>query len=1018
MPLKNLKKVLVIGSGPIIIGQAAEFDYSGSQALKALKEEGIASVLINSNPATIQTDPEMADAVYIEPLTIETVEKVIEKEQPDGVFSGLGGQTGLNMVSDLGEKGVLEKHNIEVLGTPIETIIASEDREGFKRTMQRIKEPIPKSKTVNSVENSLATAEELGYPVVVRPAYTMGGTGGGITRDKYELAEVAERGLSFSRINQVLIEECVEGWKEIEFEVMRDVEDNCISICDMENIDPMGIHTGDSVVVAPCQTLKKEEYDMLKKASMKIIKALGVEGGCNIQFALKPNGSEYRVIEVNPRVSRSSALASKATGYPIAFITAKLALGRTLSEVQNNPPGKFFEPCVKYVVAKFPKWPFKKFRTADCTLGTEMRATGETMSIGSTFEEALEKAIRSLDIGKKSFEGTGDKDLKSIRRNLTTATHERIFYIADAFEAGMSIEEIIEITKINKWFIQKMKKLWKKQKKKQVGYLPVDTCVEAFDMKTPYYSSEGAENKSIRSEKKSVIILGSGPIRIGQGIEFDYCTVHAVWALKEEGIETIVINNNPETVSTDYDTSDKLYFEPIDFESVMSIVDNEKPLGVITQFGGQTAVNLSLPLKKAGVKVLGTTPIDMDLSEDRDKFSKILKKLGIPQAENGIAYNLEDAKKIVEKIDYPVLVRPSYVLGGRAMEIVHDEADLELYIKEAVQVSENHPILIDKFLQNAIEVDVDCVCDGEDVLIGGVMEHIEQAGVHSGDSSCVVPPQTLSEEVVEKIKEHTRKLALEMKVIGLLNMQYAIKDDTVYVLEANPRSSRTIPFISKAAGIPLAKIAAKVILGKKLKELGYEEKTPKHVSVKSVVFPFNKIPGSDARLGPEMKSTGESMGIADNFAEAYYKAQLGAGVKLPETGRVFFAVNEKDKDDAVKLARGFNDIGFTLLAVGRTSKIIRLGGVPNKKVLKCSEGSPNVVDMINNGSVNLVINTPTRGGMAKKDGYKIRRACILKNVPCITTLAGANAALGALKKSREKEFGVKDLKAYYKEQNK
>jgi len=1019
MPKRDIKKALVIGSGPIVIGQAAEFDYSGSQALKAMKEEGIKTVLVNSNPATIQTDVEMADAVYIEPLIPEVVEDVIKKERPDGVLSGMGGQTALNLVSELEERGVLKKYGVKVLGTPVSAIDACENRESFKQMMINIGEPVPKSKSVTTVEDALGFADELGYPVVVRPAYTLGGTGGGIAYDRLELMRIASNGIALSRISQVLIEECVLGWKEIEYEVMRDSKDNCITVCNMENFDPMGIHTGESIVVAPSQTISDDQYHMLRTASLKIIRALNVEGGCNIQLALDPNSDDYRIIEVNPRVSRSSALASKATGYPIALIAAKIAAGLTLEEIPNavtKDTPACFEPALDYIVVKIPRWPFEKFRLADRTLGTEMRATGEVMAIGRTFEEALLKAVRSLDIGKSDLGSSGEKSRETIEHYLKVPTHKRLFYIADALRNGFSVEDVIELTMIDPWFIEKINGMLKKKKGKQnVCYKMVDTCAAEFEAKTPYYySTEGEISESKPSDKKKVIILGSGPIRIGQGIEFDYCTVHAVWALREMGIESIIINNNPETVSTDYDTSDKLYFDPIDLESVMNVVEAEKPDGVITQFGGQTAVNLSIPLKKSGVKVLGTTPEDMDLSEDRDKFSKILDKLKIPQAENGIAHSLGDARKIVKKIGYPVLVRPSYVLGGRAMEIVHDETELLGYMKEAVRVSEEHPILVDKFLEHAIEVDVDCVCDGKDVLIGGIMEHIEEAGVHSGDSSCVVPPQTLSKEVVGKIKEYTRKLALEMRVIGLMNLQYAVKDEIVYVLEANPRSSRTIPFISKVTGIPLAKIAAKIIMGKTLKELGCKETTPKHVSVKSVVFPFNKMPGSDIRLGPEMKSTGESMGISDSFDSAYYKAQIGAGVKLPKSGRVFFAVRKGDKEQISEVARGFSDLGFTILAVGKTSKIMRIDGVQNKKVLKYSEGSPNIVDLINDGSVQLVINTPTKGGVAKRDGYKIRRACIRAGIPCITTIAGARAALGAIKKRGEVEFEVKALGEYYR----
>lgn len=1018
MPKRSIKKVLVIGSGPIVIGQAAEFDYSGSQALKAMRELGIKTVLVNSNPATIQTDAGMADAVYIEPLTVDVVEEVIKKERPDGVLSGMGGQTALNIVSELAERGVLEKYSVQVLGTPVSAIDACENRESFKQMMIEIGEPVPKSKSVTTVEDAIAFAEEIDYPVVVRPAYTLGGSGGGIAHDKVDLERISKQGIALSRINQVLVEEYVGGWKEIEYEVMRDSADNCITICNMENFDPMGIHTGESIVVAPSQTLSDDDYHMLRTASLKIIRALNVEGGCNIQIALDPKSDEYRIIEVNPRVSRSSALASKATGYPIALISAKIATGLTLDEIPNavtTDTFACFEPALDYIVVKIPRWPFEKFRLVDRTLGTEMRSTGEVMAIGRTFEEALTKAVRSLDIGRSDLSGFGEKDRRILKHFLETPTHKRLYYITDALKSGFTVKEICELTGIDPWFVEKLKGMANHGKeKRKLCYKMVDTCAAEFKAKTPYYySTEGEISENLPSKKKKVVILGSGPIRIGQGIEFDYCTVHAVWALRELGIETIIVNNNPETVSTDYDTADKLYFEPLDFEHVMKVVETEKPMGVITQFGGQTAVNLSLPLKKAGVNVLGTDPADMDLSEDRDKFTKILEKLKIPQAENGIAYSLEDAKRIVEKIGFPVLVRPSYVLGGRAMEIVHDNDGLETYIKEAVKVSKEQPILIDRFLQSAVEVDVDCVCDGEDVLIGGIMEHIEAAGVHSGDSSCVVPPQTLGKDVVRKIEEYTRMLALEMKVVGLMNLQYAVKEDVVYVLEANPRSSRTIPFISKASEIPLANIAAKVIAGRKLKELEYKEKMPKHVSVKSVVFPFNKMPGADTRLGPEMKSTGESMGIAEDFPAAYYKAQLGAGVRLPEKGNVFFAVRSEDKEEAAKIARDFEGLGFNVFAVGKTAKILRLEGVQTRKVLKVSEGSPNIVDLIGRGQVDLVINTPTRGGSASKDGYKIRMACIRAQMPCITTLSGARAALGAIKKRKEVEFEVKSLGEYY-----
>ena len=1049
----DIKKALVIGSGPIVIGQAAEFDYSGSQALKALKEEGIKTVLVNSNPATIQTDPDMADSTYIEPLTAESLEKVIEKERPDGILSGMGGQTGLNLVSELAEKGILQKYNLKVLGTPIKAIQWGEDRDKFKELMIKIGEPVPPSKAVNAVEQALEFATQIGYPVIVRAAYTLGGTGSGIAHNQFELERIASLGLELSRIHQVLVEKSVAGWKEIEYEVMRDSADNCITVCNMENFDPVGIHTGDSIVVAPSQTLTDYEYQMLRTAAIKIIRALGVEGGCNIQFALHPNSEEYVIIEVNPRVSRSSALASKATGYPIAFIAAKIAIGFTLDELPNpitKETKASFEPALDYIVTKIPRWPFEKFRTADRTLGTQMKSTGEVMAIGRNFEESLQKAIRSLDIDKIGLvDGSEDNGKIDLTDHLKTPTHKRLFHIVTALKSGIKAEEISEISKIDLWFIKKIEhiieieKLLKSGKKDAIEYAQkfgfiekqiekisgkksksarvykmVDTCAAEFEAKTPYYYSTSGTTTDVmesRSGKKKVIILGSGPIRIGQGIEFDYCTVHAVWALREMGYEAIIINNNPETVSTDYDTSDRLYFEPLNLEDVLAVCEVEKPIGVITQFGGQTAVNLSIPLKRAGIKVLGTDPDDMNNAENRDRFTKLCKKLKIPRPEFGIAYSKEEAKKIVKKLGYPVLLRPSYVLGGRGMEIIHSDEDFETYVTEAVKVSKDHPVLIDKFLDNATELDIDAVCDGKDVFIGGVMEHIEEAGIHSGDSSCVTPPQTLSKELVQRVKDYTKKLALALNVRGMINVQYAIQDGIIYVLEANVRSSRTVPFISKATGVALAKIGTKVITGKTLKELGYANKeiAPKHVSVKSVVFPFDKLIGADVSLGPEMRSTGESMGIDYDFGSAFYKAQMGAHVHLPAKGRVFFAVSKKDKEIIGKLAKGFSDLGFEIVSVGKTAKIISLDNIFVRKVLKASEGSPNVVDMIKEGGVDLVVNTPTKGGMASKDGFKIRRACLNAKIPCITTISGAFAALEAIKKMQGTGFKVKSLKEYY-----
>ncbi|HIJ99263.1 TPA: carbamoyl-phosphate synthase large subunit [archaeon] len=999
MPKRSdIKKVLVIGAGPVVIGQAAEFDYSGSQALKSIREEGLETVVVNSNPATIQTDTDMADSVYIEPLTLESLTRIIEKEKPDGVLSSFGGQTGLNLTAELADAGVLEKNGVEILGTPLKAIKDCEDRKLFKDMMIAIDEPIPESGIANSIDEARKIAEKVGFPVIVRPAYTLGGTGGGIADNMRDLENIAAGGIANSRIGQILIEECVTGWKEIEYEVMRDSADNCITVCNMENFDPVGIHTGDSIVVAPSQTLTDKEYQMLRSASLKIIRALKVEGGCNIQFALDPKSDKYIVIEVNPRVSRSSALASKATGYPIALIAAKISIGMTLDEIENpitEETKASFEPALDYIVTKIPRWPFEKFYLADRTLGTEMRSTGEVMAIGRTFEESIEKAVASLDIDKESLVD-GAEDFERLY-HLEIPTHKRLFYIASALKKGMDVMEINKLTGIDPWFLNGIKKVFSKRTESN-GFKMVDTCAAEFAAKTPYFYSAEGENEAESEKKKKVMILGSGPIRIGQGIEFDYSTVHALGAIKEEGIESIIINNNPETVSTDYDTSDRLYFEPLTFSSVMRIIDNERPYGVMTQFGGQTSVNLSLALEKAGVNILGTSPKDMDRAEDRDKFSKVVKKLGIPQAENGVAHSLEEAKGVIERIGYPVLIRPSYVIGGRAMEIVFNDLDLERYISEAVKVSKEHPVLIDEFLGSATEIDVDAVSDGTDTLIGGIMEHIEQAGIHSGDSSCVTPTQTLTKEEIRTIKKYTRELARELGIKGLLNIQYAVRDSVVYVLEVNPRSSRTVPFISKASGIQLAKIAAKVMLGKSLKELAYvEPEKNQHVSVKSVVFPFNKIPGSDIALGPEMKSTGEAMGIADNFPIAYYKAQLGAGLKLPENGKIFFAVRNRDKEEAVEIAREFENMGFKIAGTGRTAKILRINGIQVQKVLKPGEGVPDIVSMIKGKGIDLVINTPTTAGSQERAGYKIRRACIKHAIPCITTMSGAGAALEAIK---------------------
>lgn len=1064
---EDIKKVLLIGSGPITIGQAAEFDFSGSQACRSLKEEGIKVVLVNSNPATIMTDPEMADSVYIEPLDAKIVEKIIEKERPDGIIAGIGGQTGLNITSELAEKGVFEKYGVEILGTPVEAIKNTEDRELFKETMLRIGEKVPLSRAVNSLKEAEDVVDELGLPLIVRPAYTLGGAGGGIARTKEELLEITERGLRRSRINQVLIEESVLGWAEIEYEVMRDANDTCIVICNMENIDPMGVHTGESAVVAPSQTLSDAEHQMLRSASIKIIRALKIEGGCNIQYALKEG--DYRVVEVNPRVSRSSALASKATGYPIARVTAKIAIGMKLDEIINNvtksTPASF-EPALDYVITKIPRWPFDKFTTADKTLTTAMKSTGEVMAIGRTVEESLLKAFKSLDIDNQL--GNKHWDEPETKTLLKTPTSERLFVIFDALEKGMSVKEIFELSSINPFFISKIKSIVDMEKRiraeeltpellreaKKMGFPDtrlaeltgstrqeisdlrhkagilatfkmVDTCAAEFEAATPYYYStyEDSCETNATTDKKKILILGAGPIRIGQGIEFDYCTVHAVTALREEGIETHIINNNPETVSTDFDTSDKLFFEPLTLEYVMNVIEREKPDGVLVQFGGQTSVNLAIPLKQElkrrtdlNTMILGTDPDDMDLAEDREKFYILMQKLGVPQPEGGYATSQKEAIEVAKRIGFPVLVRPSYVLGGRAMEIVYDEMDLERYMKEAVRVSHEHPILIDDFLEAASEIDVDAVCDQKDVIIGAIMEHIEEAGVHSGDSACVIPPQSLSPEVLDQVREYTRKIALALRVKGLINIQMAEKGGKVYVLEANPRSSRTIPFVSKAVGIPLAKIAAKVIVGHSLKSLGYmDEPKPKHVSIKEVLLPFDKLPGADPVLGPEMKSTGEVMGIDYDFGRAYYKAELAADNVLPLTGKVFLSIRNADKTELVDVAKKLQAAGLELMGTEGTVNYLAQHGVFMDVVKKVHDGSPNVIDMMRRDEVNLIINTPT-SKQSRRDGSRIRRAAVDFNVPYITTMQAAIAAAAAIETMKNgEELTIKSINEYHKE---
>lgn len=1054
MPVdKDIKKVLIIGSGPIQIGQAAEFDYSGSQACKSLREEGIETVLVNSNPATIQTDLGMADTVYTEPLTPEIVSKIIKEEEIDAILPTMGGQTGLNIATGLGDLGLLE--GIKVLGSDVQTIKDVEDRDLFANLMDEIGEEIPKCHAVESVDESLKAVEDIGYPVIVRPAFTLGGTGGGIAYNEEELIEIATHGLDMSFINQVLIDESVLGWKEIEFEVMRDKEDTCIIVCTMENIDPMGIHTGDSVVVAPIQNLCDETIQKMRDASIKIIRALGIRGGCNIQFALNPKTDEYKVIEVNPRVSRSSALASKATGYPIAKISSKIALGLTLDEIKNDitkeTPASF-EPAIDYVVIKIPKWPFDKFKGVSREVGVQMKATGEVMAIGRTFEEAFQKALRSLDMGFDGFE-----HVEYTEEDLSHPTDLIYFQIYSAIKDGMDIDKIRELTHIDNFFLYKIRNIVNFEndvtaeklddedylrKAKQIGcsnkrlaelsnqteeyirnllsrynikksYKMVDTCAAEFEAKTPYYySTYDKGNELVSTNKKKVIILGAGPIRIGQGIEFDYCCVHSSLALKEEGIETILINNNPETVSTDYDISDKLFFEPLTFEDVMGVIEQEKPDGVIVQFGGQTSINLAVPLASAGVKILGTPYESIDRVEDRELFAELLERLHIHQAPYGTANSFEEAREIAEKITFPVLVRPSYVIGGRAMEIVYDNNELEEYMREAVKVSPEHPILVDKFLEDAIELDVDILCDGEDVFIAGIMEHIEEAGVHSGDSACVIPPQTIPEHILDTIREHSTKLALELDVKGLMNIQYAVKldEEMVYIIEANPRASRTVPFVSKAIGVPLAKVATWIMHGAKLKDFNLTKEIKiDHVAVKESVFPFLKLPESDTVLGPEMKSTGESIGIDESFGMAFYKSQLSAGMELPKEGKIFMSVKEADKKKIRPIAEKASNLGFDIVATAGTGDATGLDNV--EKILKVSQGSPNIRDAILNKEIDLIINT-SEGKQSAKDGYIIRRLAIELGIPYVTTLAGARAALNAIQAIQNNKINVKSLNEY------
>ena len=1069
----DIKKVLIIGSGPIVIGQACEFDYSGTQACKALKEEGYHVILVNSNPATIMTDPEIADSTYIEPVTAKVIAEIIAQENPDkqsrylALLPTMGGQTGLNTTIALARSGILEEYNVEVIGAKLEAILRAEDRKLFKESMDRVGLPMPKGEYAYNFEEAIRAADSLGYPVIIRPAYNLGGTGGGIAFSRHEMQGILKSFFKDYQFNQVLIEKSVIGWKEFELEVMRDLKDNVVIICSIENFDPMGIHTGDSITVAPAQTLTDKEYQQMRDAAIQIIREIGVEtGGSNIQFAVHPGSGEMLIIEMNPRVSRSSALASKATGFPIAKIAAKLAVGYTLDEIPNDITRytkASFEPVIDYVVTKIPRWAFDKFPETDQTLNTQMKSVGEVMAIGRTFKESLHKAIRSLEIGYYGLEEV-DKDssnsfktkktgnrkaLKEIREKLKAPNWKRIYYIGDAFRIGMAIEEIYELTKIDPWFLFNIKQIIDLEKDlgketlqtiphelvrkaKQFGFSDsklaeilqteeitfrnfrkslgikavfkiVDTCSAEFEAYTPYYySTYETEDETKPSDKPKVMILGGGPNRIGQGIEFDYCCVHAALALKKEGYEVIMVNCNPETVSTDYDISDRLYFEPLTVEDILNIIDREKPQGVIVQFGGQTPLNLALPLKDQGVRILGTDPENIDLAEDRERFNVIIKKLGLEQPKSGCARSYFEAQRIAKEIGYPVVLRPSYVLGGRSMEIVYSEKSLKAYIDEAVKVSLERPVLIDKFLEDAIEVDVDAIADGEKVFVAGIMEHIEEAGVHSGDSTCVLPPYTLTEDLVRVIKEHTYALGREIKVCGLMNIQYAIKNDQVFVLEVNPRASRTIPFVSKATGIPWAKVASLVMVGYSLEKLGItQEIETQHVSVKKSVFPFDKFPGVDSVLGPEMKSTGEVMGIDDDFGIAFGKAQMGTGQDLPPGkkfgGTVFISVKNKDKRVVVFIAKKLQELGFRIVATEGTGKALRKHGIPVAEVIGkvWEKNQRTVVDRIHRLEVDLIINTPMGKGPFS-DNYIIRQQAIIRKIPCFTTISAAAAAVNAI----------------------
>lgn len=1075
MPRRNdIHRICIVGSGPIIIGQACEFDYSGTQGCKALKSEGYEIVLVNSNPATIMTDPEMADRTYIEPLIPEVLEKIIAREKPDAFLPTLGGQTALNLTIQLDNQGVFQKYGVKVLGASPEVIKKAEDRDLFKKSMLKVGIDVPRSDRAYSLEEAKTVANEIGFPLVIRPSFTLGGTGGSIAYNIEEFENLAQQALDSSIIREILIEESVIGWKEFELEVMRDAKDNVVIICSIENFDPMGVHTGDSITVAPAQTLTDREYQRMRDLAIQAIREIGVDtGGCNIQFAINPLNGKIVIIEMNPRVSRSSALASKATGFPIAKIAAKLAVGYTLDEIPNDITRKTpacFEPALDYCVVKIPRFTFEKFPEADPTLGIAMKSVGETMAIGRNFKEALQKGLRSLEIGKCGLEDIKnwntiltEKKQLVLRDKLQKPNPERLFYLKMALKEGLSLEEIYTLSHIDPWFIKQIAEIiemgmtlkktsswkdinldlfrrakefgfsdrqlahiWKESEwtirefrlrnNIQVVYKQVDTCAAEFEAETPYYYSTYEEEcEANPSSRQKVVILGAGPNRIGQGIEFDYCCVHATWGLRDLGFETIMVNSNPETVSTDYDTSDKLYFEPVYLEDVLNIIEREKPLGVIVQLGGQTPLNLVRDLEKAGVHIFGTSPDNIDIAEDRDRFKILIDRLGLKQPKNGVAVSFEGAREVASQIGYPVMVRPSYVLGGRAMRVVYSENELFEFVNQAVEISPGHPILIDKFLENAIEVDVDAISDGAVTVVAGIMEHIEEAGVHSGDSACVLPPFSLSDEIVEQIKQFTYALARELNVVGLMNVQYAVKDDVVYVLEVNPRASRTIPFVSKATGVPFARLASQVMIGRKLSEIGLNHEVEiRHFAVKEAIFPFNRFPGVDPILGPEMRSTGEVMGIDDDFGMAFAKSQIGAQSQLPLTGTVFISVKNHDKRGIIFIAKKLSDLGFQIVATKGTSKVLINNGIGVETVNKVGEGRPNVVDFIKNRKIDLIINTPS-GGRTQLESSFIRKEAVVKNIPYVTTLSGAEVTVYAIERLKRSPIQVRSIQEYHRE---